>query len=303
MDISSLILGSLMKTGVAKLSSIGTFSLQRKSARLIQETAITFVPPQNSIVFVHESVDDSSFASFVSLAMQCAESKAREEITTFVGKITQTLGKGNPVLLKGVGVLYPDWSFESRLAANSDSDSFGLENFSARTLSEDEKKKSGSGNSNVVVGAAKTLFIASPILFGALLIPNILQVSQNPQFASIFRDTQVTVDSSLPDMPRPHEFKPVAEAVAVVEEIRNEPSTVQENPRYFIVVGTFSDVKNAKRFAQQLKRKKFDSGILEGEKNRVYVSAFSDISSAKSYMKQLHEQASYRKAWIYEEKA
>lgn len=296
MDFSSLIRQALIEVGTAAVPQVGTFTMRRQSARLIQEEDITCMPPQNVVEFSNDCADSHSFVQFVAQKTKLPESIIQTELHTFADSAQKALKENVPYVIENVGTIHPDGRFMSSVAWNADA--FGLRNFSIHKLSEDEKKKSNLTTAQTIAGVAKTLFIASPILFGALLIPNILQVSQNPQFASIFRHTQVETDFTLPEVPRPHEFKPVVNVEEPVSGSVEQPAATIED-KYFVVVGTFSDISNAKKFAKKLQKKKYNSGILEGERNKVYVSAFADKAEAQRFVQQLRGKADYASAWIY----
>ena len=89
----------------------------------------------------------------------------------------------------------------------------------------------------------------------------------------------------------------VNEEEPVSGSVEQPAATIED--KYFVVVGTFSDISNAKKFAKKLQKKKYNSGILEGERNKVYVSAFADKAEAQRFVQQLRGKADYASAWIY----
>ncbi|MBR5433734.1 MAG: SPOR domain-containing protein [Bacteroidales bacterium] len=304
MDFSSLIRQALLEVGTVAVPHIGTFTLHHCSARLIQNEDITCVPPQNVVEFSNECADEKSFIQFIAQKTNSSEATIQKELSTFTDSIQKSLNENTPYVIENVGTIHPDGRFQSSIAWNANA--FGLRDFSIHKLSEEEKKKSNLTTAQTLAGVVKTLFIASPILFGALLIPNILQVSQNPQFASIFRQTQVEMDFTQPEVPRPHEFKPIVEAEKPKPEPApmptEKPTTKAEN-KYFVVVGTFVDLSNAKKFAKKLQKENYQSGIIEGERNKVYLSAFANKAKAQQYVQQLRGQSNYASAWIYVKKS
>lgn len=304
MDFSSLIRQALLEVGTVAVPHIGTFTLRHCSARLIQNEDITCVPPQNVVEFSNECADEKSFIQFIAQKTNSSEATIQKELSTFTDSIQKSLNENTPYVIENVGTIHPDGRFQSSIAWNANA--FGLRNFSIHKLSEEEKKKSNLTTAQTLAGVAKTLFIASPILFGALLIPNILQVSQNPQLASIFRHTQVEMDFTQPEVPRPHEFKPVASestVVTVPATPKNDEKVGSAEKRYFVVVGTFANMANAKNYEKQLRKKKYHSGIIEGERNKVYLSAFADKTEAQQYVARIRKQSGYSNAWIYVKQA
>ncbi len=321
MNLESLIRSTLYGKETVVVPGLGTFNLQYQSARLVKSEKVTFKPPQKTVVYSQEC--DSSNTVLVDAFAQilnCSKDEALQKINDFVSKFKILIQQKGSASLCGVGTFSADGTFKSATFPESSPETFGLGDFSIKTLSEDEKKNDKPNSLKVAVGVAKTMFIASPILFGALLIPNILQVSHNVHFASLFRETNVAVDLSEPEMPRPYAFKTVVkeetqapvEKVAMAEVKKAKPVAQKKkstqktkNLRYFVVVGTFSDVSNAERYVQKLKSENPDSGVItpENEKSKVYLTAFSEKSEAQSYMKQLRENSEYSKAWVYVKKS
>lgn len=341
--METLILKCLLKKGVAVVPDLGTFRLQHQSARLLKDDSMKFVPPQNIVTFSTDCVDDDSFKSFVAKKTQKSEDETLHLLRSYAVLVKNVLQKQESFQIKGVGVIKSDWSFVSQLSKESSPETFGLADFSIDTVSETEKKNAELKVKNFTKSATKTMILASPILFGALLIPSILQISNNPQFASVFRRTQVAVNSSAPEIPSPHQLK---STVAKTEKIVTETPTVatsgknQKNvsqkkdqaaaknankvvtktankgvvkkgeksvdkkatnnagKKYYVVVGTFSNAEYAYKYAKQLQNK-YESGVIEGEQNKVYISAFSSRQEAVDCTRQLRENTTYPNAWIY----
>lgn len=322
MNLESLIRSTLYGKETVVVPGLGTFNLQYQSARLVKSEKVTFKPPQKTVAYSQEcDSNDTVLVDAFAQNLDCSKDEALQKINDFVSKFKMLVQQKGSASLCGVGTFSADGTFKSATFREISPETFGLGDFSIKTLSEDEKKNDKPNSLKVAVGVAKAMFIASPILFGALLIPNILQVSHNVHFASLFRETNVAVDLSEPEMPRPYAFKtivkeetqvPVEKVVAVAETKKAKPEAKKKkstqkakNLRYFVVVGTFSDVSNAERYVKKLKSENPDSGVItpENEKSKVYLTAFSEKSEAQSYMKQLRENSEYSKAWVYVKKS
>ncbi|MCQ2959249.1 MAG: SPOR domain-containing protein [Bacteroidales bacterium] len=312
MNLESLIRSVLYEEGKVSVSGLGTFSLQYQPARLVKTEQIDFNPPQRNVVFSTECTKDLILTSAVSRAAKCSQDEALKKISLFSLKVKNEVKKNGSFSLEGVGTLHEDGTFVSLLLPDSFPETFGLKGFSIQKISEVEKKKPELENKsfNGVAGVVKTLFLASPILFGAMLIPSILQVSQNADFASMFRKTEVSVDFVEPEMPRPHTFKPsvnnsensslVTETVSVSENAGTIESVETE---YYVIAGTFSDIANAERYVKRLKAEKYNAGIIKGEKNKVYLAAFERKEDAVHFVDNLQKGQVFKKAWIFHKKS
>ena len=321
MNIELLIAKSLFESGKVTVPSLGSFTVQNHSARLVKTEQVTFIPPQKVVTFLHESEDDSAFVLYVAQKNNCSEIEARNIIDAYVLQCNTLLQSNGSFTIDGVGVIHNDWSFESKVSPEANPEVFGLTDFSIDKLSEAEKKNDREKPLRVTKNTVRVLFIASPILFGALLIPNVLQVSQSVELASIFRKTTAFIDSSQPELPRPYgyvasadveqnEIEPQAQpqvdtatTVAVEKPVVEKPQeqiVKTKTKKYFVIVGTFSVKSNAEKYSKKLQAKKYDSGVIaDADKNRVYLTAFSDKTEASQYLAELHDGSEYTKAWLY----
>ncbi len=320
-----------MGTGSVSVPVLGTLSVQYHPARLSKSEQIDFVPPRYEIVHSKEYVESPRFIQYLAVKLQLTEVQAEILLKEYGSKIEQAIASGVSFEIESVGVVLADGGFESKITPESFPDTYGLSGFSMDKLSDAEKKNAKQLPKKIVKNTAKAMIIASPILFGALLIPNILHVAQNEEFASAFRNTTVPVDFSQPELPRPHDFKvkdgvvdepkqEVVEAVVAESIVANKQAsnakaesakqhtnvpteTVTEQAadvKYFIIVGTFSVKENAEKFSKKLQSKDYNSGVIsDNNKNRVYLNAFASADDAQQYVKDLQSNSEYGKAWVY----
>ncbi len=217
MNVESLIQAALIEEGIVTLPSFGSFVVRYQTARLVKEEQIKFKPPQYVVVFSQTIDDGNAFVSYVSDVMQCPQEEAETLLSKYVEDINNAMREQRDFVVDGVGVIHPDKSFESAISPDSFPETYGLTDFAIDKLLDAEEKKAKEKPLKIAKAAGKALFIASPILFGAFLIPNILQISQSAQFASMFRNTAVNMDFSSPEIPSPSEYKPLG-AVAQIDE-------------------------------------------------------------------------------------
>ena len=85
------------------------------------------------------------------------------------------------------------------------------------------------------------------------------------------------------------------------EENKTEEQIVSLKTKYYIIAGSFSDIKDAKEVLKRLKQNAFsDSGILKsGLNNRVYLAEFSSLKEAMYFKQKLPY--TYNDAWILKE--
>ena len=223
MNIELLIAKSLFESGKVSVPSLGTFTVHDHSARLVKTGQVTFIPPQKIATFLPDSqVEDSTFILYIAQKNNCTETEAQNIVSAYVLQCNMLLQTNGNFAIDGVGVVHNDWTFDSKVSPEANPEFFGLTDFSIDKLSEAEKKNDREKPLRVTKNAVKMFFIASPILFGALLIPNVLQVSQNVELASLFRQTAATIDSSKPELPRPYVYVAPAEIEPVFTETQEE---------------------------------------------------------------------------------
>ena len=337
MDLETLIRSILYQKKSVSVPFLGTFTIVNKPAQLIQGEQITFVPPQAFVTYSAQcDNDDTTLIQEYAEKMQLSEAEALSEIAIYSNTILDTVDTEGFVSLNGIGTIIKNQTFKPTTFMGIAPEHYGLTSFVRDTYSNIEGAQSKP--LNIAKNVGKTLFISSPILFGALLIPNILQISHDAQLASLFRDTKVTMNFNQPEVPRPFEYKPIAEVaqatvaeketakvsktvkkekaskakkdkiktVKVTKQKKQEKNAVQKtvptdnNAKYFIIVGTFSVKSNAESYSEKLKDKDFNSGVIsDNEKNRVYLSAFADKNEAQQYINDLRNGSEYSNAWLY----
>ncbi|MBO4778818.1 MAG: SPOR domain-containing protein [Bacteroidales bacterium] len=338
MDLETLIRSILYQKKSVSVPFLGTFAIVTKPARLIQEEQVTFVPPQSFVTYSAQCDEsDNTLQQHYAKCANISEAEALAEIAQFSNAILTEIETQGTLYLNGIGTLTQSKEFTSTTYGGISPENFALPTFVLDTCSDAESKRAKSRPLNIAKTAGKALFISSPIVFGALLIPNILQISHNAQLASLFRDTKVTMNFNQPEVPRPYEYKAIAEIAqatpvettetekiskpvkkvskAKKEQVKTAKVTKQKkqkrnatpkavpvdnNAKYFIIVGTFSVKSNAENYSEKLKDKDFKSGVIsDNDKNRVYLSAFADKAEAQQYINELHNSSEYNNAWLY----
>ena len=85
------------------------------------------------------------------------------------------------------------------------------------------------------------------------------------------------------------------------EENKTEEQMVPLKTKYYIIAGSFNDIKDAREVLKRLKQNEFsDSGILKsGTNNRVYLAEFPSLKEAMYFKQKLPY--TYNDAWILKE--
>lgn len=305
MDFARLIRKALLDKVVVSIPSIGSLSLQYQTARLVKNEQILFVPPKELALLSTENERVDEFIDYVEKETNVSKEQIRLEFLNFALKIKQQLDNQTDYELSNIGVFHSNGSFESVTFPET----YGLSEFSLDKVADRELKDKKEKPIKIAKIAGKVAFIASPILFGALLVPNILQISKSAEFASIFRETTVNYELSQPDVPRPLEYKPIAQEESVaMTEIVSEPMAVVNNPnrnveevsaeksQTSVKDATVEESKVAKNSIATTKPKREakttnKKAVTQDAKYFIIVGTFSQKSNAEKYSKKLKKQA------------
>lgn len=208
-SISSFFTATLTDIGYAELPYFGVLEIKHRPARLIKNEKIDFIPPQSVVTFTYnENVNAIETIAHMAKKGQVDESIITIELKKITDSLKQVLADGNDFYLENIGTFHPDGTFESTRTTETCSNAYGLASFSIDKVTDAEQKEKKERPVKLIKNTAKTIVFAAPILFSALLIPNILQISHNAQFASLFRNTTVYTDYTQPERPRPQDFTP-----------------------------------------------------------------------------------------------
>lgn len=345
MNLEFVIQDLLHKKNFITIPGFGSFVSHYQAARIVKSDYVKFIPPSKTIVFnpLLDS-DDGVLQNILIEEYQLELTDAQKEISLFVNQTKEILLLKKIWELQGIGTFFYDsqntLQFQETSSQNYLPDSFGLSDFSLHILPKEQvledyiskKKEQVTPLHKKII---KTAFIASPIILGAILIPNILQTQQYTGIVSLFRDTEVTIDFSVPQKPQPIAFiaqsnvvkneEIIAETTKIIQEktsteIVETPKKIFSNKTttkikkeiipidnatassnsFFIIIGSFSTIENAKKLIKSLKNESFNAGILTNDnKIRVYISAFTTKNDAIEKLQLIKNTTPYSTAWIY----
>lgn len=342
MKLETVIHTILQTKNFITIPGLGSFVSQYQPARIIQSDYVKFLPPQKILAFnTLLQHDDGVLVSVLEHEYKLTKEQARKEVDTFVNTTKDILQTTNIVNLQGIGTLYYNHHAIEFEPANQkvSTQAYGLTDFSVHILPQEsrlkeyvEKKKTNLPLHKKII---KTTFILSPVIFGALLIPNIIHAPHMTSIISLFRDTDAYVDFSIPRKPIPvleykktepiesYQHQQTASNQSTIEHATQEKNTIQaatqikqtkqlhvqtnmpieQRVQYYIIVGSYSSEKNAKIQVSKLKDTFSNAGIIKKDgKIRVYVETAFSKEVVKQSLETIQKQEPYKAAWIYTQK-
>lgn len=348
MKLETVIHTILQSKNFITIPGLGSFVSQYQPARIIKSDYVKFISPRKVLAFNPMiQQNDGVLLSILQSDYTLSEEQALKEIQQFVDTTKEILTNSNIVNLQGIGTLYyseQSLQFEPSLHHIS-SHEYGLSDFSVHILPHEtqlkeyiEKKKSELPLHKKII---KATFILSPVLFGALLIPNIIHAPQMTGLISLFRDTDAYVDFTIPRKPipvleykktEPLDYIPQEQTTASNElqnqtkpqphnenktqsekvktntgiELQKSVNTQEKNKTqrvdYYIIVGSYSSEKNAQQFVNKLKAQYKQAGIIsKNGKIRVFIEKSNNKELAKNSLDIVKQDQEFKTAWIYTE--
>jgi hypothetical protein len=345
MKLDTVIHTILQSNNFITIPGLGSFVSQYHPARIIKSDYVKFIPPRKVIAFnTLIQQNDGILESILQSDYKLSLSEAQKEIDLFVNTTKEILQTSKLYPIQGVGTLYySDHSilFEPSFQNNS-SNQYGLSDFFVHILPQEtnindyvEKKKNELPLHKKII---KTTFILSPVLFAAILIPNIIHAPQMTGIISLFRDTEAYVDFSIPQKPKPIlsykkteqiEYTPQQENITMSESketnnVSNNNSKEQQknnsivsipktqefynnsksqNVNLYIIVGSYSSKTNAQVFLNTIKAQYTQAGILiKDGKIRVFIEKNSNKELTLHALRSIKQKDEFKNAWIYTEK-
>lgn len=310
MNIEFVIQDLLHAKNFITIPGFGSFVSKYQAARIVKSDYVKFIPPRKTIAFNPLlDTDDGVLISFLENEYRLTNVDAQKEIELFVNQTKQILESEKAWNWQGIGTFFYDTQkslqFEASPIQNYLTDSYGLSDFSVHILPQEhaleeyiaKKKEQIAPLHKKIIKAA---FIASPIIFGAILIPNILHTPQLAGFVSMFRDTEVSIDFSIPEKPMPFAYNnqvqshdimdtPIIDTQHVLTAQNQDskdvekPQIVESKPIKKIKKSQFSEVKSQTKLPV--------TSSIEGKSYFIIVGSFSTQKNAERLSKDLQKQA------------
>ncbi|MFW5851336.1 MAG: SPOR domain-containing protein [Bacteroidota bacterium] len=213
MELSIVIQNLLYTQDFITIPELGSLVVQYQPARIIKSDHVKFIPPTKHIAFNSDiRTSDNDITSFLSKDYNISPQQAHEEVRAFVNNTKAILKEHKKYVIDGVGALYvnDDGMLQLRPLPQAQflTDSYGLSEFHVHAIPREDAldkvaRKVQDSKDSVQTKVFKALFIAVPLLFALLLIPNILHIPQSANVIGMFRETEVDVDLSPPHKPLP----------------------------------------------------------------------------------------------------
>ena len=342
MKIELVIQELLYKESQISIPGFGILEAQYCPARIIKSEQLRFIPPHKNISFKSDAnATDVSLIKNVSEQFSLTKDQAKTEVEKFVKNALELLEKYSQFQLEGLGIFYYDKDgkiqFKSDDSVNYLTETFGLSDFNVKTFPKESAakqavKKKVEEKDSVRKKIAKSIFIAIPIVFALMLIPNVLHFSQSAKLLNLFGNTEVYVDLTEPNKPLPEQsstyfstpqpsnaaydtplggskkteeiaVKKTEKQEAVVEtaiekEVVSKEIATKEN--YYIIVGSFGSKGKAQKFADKLNAKSHNAGVItRGSKIRVFASKHSTRKEAIESLADLRLEPSFKSSWLF----
>ncbi|MFO7868271.1 MAG: SPOR domain-containing protein [Bacteroidales bacterium] len=354
MELELVIQHLLYTQNFITIPELGSLVTQYQSARIVKSDHVKFVPPSTHIAFnaqLRESEYDLTY--YLTKNYGLTPEQSQQEVSQFVNQTKELLKQDKTISICGVGNLYVDTDnnlqFKQSSEATASIDSFGLTNFHVHAIPREDAfekaVRSSIQKESVKKKVFKALFLAIPIIFALILIPNILHIPQSASVVNLFRSTQIELEKSsphkpLPDMAsahfndpepsnqaydtplsdsKPAEHEPISAKQDIISDsiqpdennshesditdsVTNDSfqDKVEENPQFYVIVGSFSSHKNAQKYVTQLQNQAYDAGIVERDnKIRVYISQYNTKDIALDNLKSVRSLSEFSGAWLY----
>jgi len=287
----------------------------------INITQNSFKPPKKDILFNKNLIyNDGLLINHIASSEKISYSEAKNITSEYVQDITYKLENGEKIIFKDLGCFYFDKTqnllFEPDLSTNYLIDSFGLSSYQFPVINNDfntqietKFKNKEAVNKFIANKTTKRILISIPIIAALSLIPlNPYFLKESGVNFSSFNPTnrveQETIKTNVPQQK--------IEISNVIDETTNKRNAlfygnntetknntkILKNKKYFLIVGSFNNLLNAKKFQKQLITEGFNPEILNSNsKYRVSIEHFNDKNTALKKLTSIRNQKN-KSAWL-----
>ena len=327
MDIAPFIRELIVLNECVILRGIGGFETSYKHATVDKKQKI-IIPPSKKIKFRPDLVKDNGvLMSYIADKLGISKGKASSYIDKFVSKFFDEIKEKEKVFLEGIG----EFTFDNRNNiifteienANYLAESFGLEvldfngDIKENTPILEAKSKTGGSKK----GKYKGLYISIGVLFSLIVISILLLIATSKQVnlihwfddksadknngTMIFGNTDKeledsiisAIERSLSESTIPNK----ALAVPTAQASTKKAETKAAKSNYYLVAGSFQNIRNAEILKDQLKRKGLSPEIVITNEQlyRIVVGAFYDRKEAIAELRRIRGQLD-QSVWLLE---
>ena len=280
----------------------------------INKTQNSFRPPKKDILFNKNLIyNDGLLINHIASSVKINYSEAKNITYEYVQTIVYNLETGENVIFDGIGIFYYDKTqnllFEPELSTNYLIDSFGLSSFQFPAINNDFHKKietqfNNKGAIKKVVNnrTFKRILISTPIIAALVIIPlkTDLLKNTNINFSSFNPVNKIAQETITTNNPQQQ-----VKISNVLDESTNKrnalfygenketkiPQKVISIKKYYLIVGSFKNLLNAKNLKQQLIKEGFNPEILNNNTQyRVSIEHFDNKNAALKKLFKLRNQ-------------
>lgn len=295
MDITVIIHELLFRHDCVIVPGFGGFIGNYTPAR-IEKNSGTFYPPVKQISFNRNlNHNDGLLIGKISASTEINYGDARILVEEFVVDIRRKLGKGEKVILKGIGNLVNNQEgnvqFEPDISANYHLDSYGLESFQCFPLEGYDVRKRIIKHTGK--GPAKDFPVRKILWRAAVVIPILSLLVAVPLKTDLFKaKVESTTMNPLAAAEIEHNKTVIdidKESAIVEESIIPEPNppevaepTIVSLENYYLITGSFLAEENAVSQVNMLKDEGFTAEIVPAPNGFFRVSAMlcNDMETA-----------------------
>lgn len=339
MDPGIYIKQLLLEDKSVTFPGFGTLILKEGGAE-ISETGKKLIPPGQNIKFdATSSRDDEKLATRYSTYASIDPEEARQQVLEYVDAIKFALDKGESFFVEGVGTFFRNEDQKTLFEINKDwildPEQFGLGPLELLELDDG----TDAGEPEVIVtaddrveepgelinldkdyqekqevkhrsfGKWKVIWIVVGILLVVLVLIILIPVNENGRIGlRIGRESPVVRPikplQKVEDEMVEDEKEPVSASKENSPTVVEEKPAVEESPvvknRYFIIAGSFRNLRNASDLQDQLKKEGYDSEIIitENRTYRVSMSSYATKSEALKVLESLKQDIKYENYWV-----
>jgi hypothetical protein len=264
--------------------------------------------------------NDGLLINHIASSEKISYSEAKNITSECVQNIIDKLENGENIIFDEIGIFYFDKTqnllFEPELSTNFLIDSFGLSSFQFPAINNDLNTRIETHFKNkeavkkiITNKTTKRILISIPIIAALSLIPlnpdflkktNINFSSFNP-VNNVAQETISTNTSQqkikISNVLDENTDKRTALFYGRTDETKNNKS-IANNKKYFLIVGSFKNLLNAKNLKQKLVNEGFKPEILNGSnKYRVSIDCFDNKNVALKKLSQLRNKDN-KSAWL-----
>lgn len=327
MVIDSYIKEILKARGSIIVPDLGVFRTKYKPAR-VNVSRKSFSPPSMEVFFDDKMTEDHNdlLFNYICKKTEAEKLEVKENITHFVNEVKESLDENIQVPIANLGYLYKDKAYKTHFVDKSNEnillDSFGLSEFylekeipSEKPVIKPPEEKT---DFELAVPRKKTDHkkIIIPFLVLLVVVSTIIYFMVNKEKYHLTNNNKkivLSTDKTTEPEPVVSENTRTVQKRSTIES-NIDSLTKMENAlsiqkidqkyevynRFYLIVGSFSTVENAKRLENEMQAKGFNTEILNG-KNQIYrvsIKSYTDRQKALKDLESYRAQMTDRSIWL-----